>query len=189
MQNPRDELIGIVEARLRELVPGLAVPRAAAADIVQGWRVERKFVEYPLAVQDVYLAVTLPAREWTDAEKAELDKHAEKAAWAADPQGPPPAGIGWLALLGQRRWWMSKDGTAWRVKDMHATHLANTLALLERSAARLQLRAGRSLANAPDEVQDEFDQESPEDWLNSQPLVVRMRKELKRRERQRADEL
>lgn len=189
MQSPRDELLASIEATLKELVPGLATPRSVASVVIEGWKVERKSVELKTEAQpgdpDVYLVASLPARAFTDEEKAKIDEVQRLSAWAVRPEGPPPANVGWLDLLGQRVWWMSKDGTAHRISEMHTSHLANTLALLERSANKLNLQAGKSLIDAPDEVQDEFEHQSPEEWLRRQPLIKRMRKELKLRERLR----
>jgi hypothetical protein len=190
MQDPRDELIDSIEATLKELAPGLGTPRAVAGVIVDGWSVERKAVPLRTEAQegdpDVYLSVALPGRPYTDAERSEMNARHAVHVWTAYPDEQPPLGVTPLDLLGQRKWWVSKDGTAHEIRAMHTTHLTNTLALLERSAQKLHLSyASRYLMNAPDEVFDAYDRETPDQWLRAQPLIKRMRKELKLRERLR----
>lgn len=188
MQDPRNELIDSIEATLKRHAPTLSSPRVVAEEIVDGWSVERKAVPLRTEAQegdpDVYLSVTLPGRPYTDAERTEANAHLTVHVWTAYPDEQPPPGVTSLDLLGQRKWWVSKDGTAHEIRAMHTTHLTNTLAVLERSAQRLYLSyASRYLMNAPDEVFDAYDRETPEQWLRDQPLIKRMRKELKLRKR------
>lgn len=192
MQDPRDELIDSIEATLNELAPGLGTPRAVAAVIVDDWSVERKTVPLRTEAQegdpDVYLSVTLPGRPYTDFERSEMNARMAVRVWTAhsDESSPPPGvtPLDLLGLLGQRKWWVSKGGIVHEIRAMHTTHLTNTLALLERSAQKLYLSySSRYLLNAPDEVFDAHDRETPEQWLRDQPLIKRMRKELKLRKR------
>lgn len=181
MKSPRDELLDQIEAVLKEHVPGFAAPRALAGEIAKGWSVERKAHELRTGgpeEPDVYLRMETRARRFTDGELARLAERRWIDAWSSlsSPDNPPPPGVGWLELLGQVFWWKPKNGYPVRVEEMTETHLRNTLNLLDRNKMRLRVQQEtRWLAGAPDEVQDEIDQTSDDEWFASQPLVQRLR--------------
>lgn len=89
--------------------------------------------------------------------------------------------------LFQDREWRSGDGRVNRLKDLDPRHRRNLIAWLERRAARLKMAYEFSLATGPqpsgEMACDAFESEQAvlwetgdQEWLNSTPLMIRLRK-------------
>src|SRR6202000_1717188 len=94
-----------------------------------------------------------------------------------------------MELLQQKKYWVPADGTMIKLKDMHHAHRANLLAWVEPRARYLQTadaikRLAFEDANSldgrswsPDLVLErELMAQGSVEWLNSWPLIKRLRK-------------
>jgi hypothetical protein len=136
-------------------------------------------IEYEFVIQ----------RAETPEEKAEREERSERRLavllWKPE-QGPPPRGVGWLRLLQQETWWVPKDKDPIAITDMDPSWRQNTIAMLKRHAAGLKFREElatlRSCPDDPsdgvmaafDQMQDELDSMTPNQWIESRPLIKAM---------------
>lgn len=102
-----------------------------------------------------------------------------------------------LEVLDQKKVWFTADRTPVRIKDMSRTHLDNTIRWLERRAEHLawhQLNRVYAIFPSEDSMSDgvysvfhqaEAEADAaladPRRWLDSKPLMRRLRKEQRRR--------
>lgn len=131
-------------------------------------------------------------RDETAEEAAEITQRIERrqTAWqwsAGDQSEPPPEGVGLLGLLDQRVWWRPKDAEPLRLEEMEPSHRAHLLAFLRRNAARYKSAEWSFLSSTGghhgdmagdmlDSIMDELLETKPQNWIEQQPLVKRLRK-------------
>jgi hypothetical protein len=170
--------------------------RGADGVVQDGTRLRGELVEPTtnlrrLSVTAVFL------RDETAEEAAEITQRIERrqTAWqwsAGDQSDPPPEGVGLLELLDQRVWWRPKDAEPLRLEEMEPSHRAHLLAFLRRNAGRYKRGAewsflgsigghhGDMAGDMLDSIMDELLETKPQNWIEQQPLVKRLRKLVKR---------
>lgn len=190
----------IVDRIAGALPPGSAVSPMVLADAVMaGWTVQRKrnlFRDAHGQVRDedqlyrggdpgpveeheplVHYVVRTAPRARTPQER-EADER-RRAVWqweGGDHEQAPPPGVGMLALLEQRYWWIRKGGERVRLEDMGPAHRRSLLGFLRDRALDLQHAESRRYLSAPDGIFEEFLSRDPVKWLHTQPLVKRLSK-------------
>lgn len=108
--------------------------------------------------------------------------------------GPPPAGVGTVRLLDQDVWWKPREEPALTLKAMKPSHRAHLLAFLRRNAVRYKrfyegafiggpMPSGNAASDAVDSAMDELFYQKPEEWIEKQPLVKRLRRMVAKDER------
>jgi len=101
------------------------------------------------------------------------------------------AGFVFLALLGQKKVWIDKQGVKHKVKDIDAGYAANIIRFLERRANSIKFATDLAIIEevsgpmgpggdaANDALDAEIDRlwaEDPKEWLHRQPLLVALNK-------------
>lgn len=110
-----------------------------------------------------------------------LFKRMQALVWEPE-DGPPPASVSALQLLGQDVWWITKNKRKLRVEDMGISHARNLLAFLLRHAEQYRLKHETGLLRGPqpsgemasyafdDACYSLFNQPA-EDWMMEFPLL------------------
>lgn len=87
--------------------------------------------------------------------------------------GPKRASVLWLIAEQDEVWWPKGRGPV-RLEDMTPQHRANTLRLLRRNCLMTHFAWTNQFLGAPEDVIDEVFRETPEKWIERQPLVRRL---------------
>lgn len=184
-----------LQASLSEQGAPLSDAQMAALDIALDGKVTRQRVApHILQSDETPWRITLTAkvsRDETPEEAAEQMRQAERRAdivlWRPK-DGPPPEGAGFFQLAGQGTWWMPKNAPPIKISDMEISHRRNTIAFLERNAAKLKFAYEMNLihsfpddpsdgvADALDGIQSELERTTAIDWINGTTLMKSLRK-------------
>lgn len=151
------------------------------------WKVEKKRVRDGA---QRYYEITTAHREPNPAEVESDAAHEARDEWLyrrGDSDAPPPSSVTTRDLLNQQVWWIAGDGRAIRLTEMTPDHRVNLLFHLRRWAPSLQIREWNSgiFLNAPDEVADMAAEQDPIEWLHHHPFVKRLRKLIRKDNRER----
>lgn len=85
------------------------------------------------------------------------------------------------SLLGQTKWWRTRDGRVLRRKKMTLPHKLALLAYMERHLHELEVADALLLLSCPDAPGDVIDSAAcrdPERWLRSLPLYKALRNDI-----------
>lgn len=130
------------------------------------------------------------SRDKTAEELAEQRERAEAVLWRPS-DGPPPRRVSMMRLLEQNVWWRPKGAEPIKLKAMEPSHRYHLLNWLRRNAVRFKNAAdwgmvgsmtgpmgpgGDMAMDAVERIADEMFETSPADWIEQQPLVIRLRK-------------
>lgn len=136
----------------------------------------------PLAVFKIHIVRDQTAEEIATAE-AILNQVTALADWKYGKKpyktAPPPE-VSILDLLEQKRWWVTREKKALRIKDMDWDHRHNVLRILRGKGLQLHLAYCSSSIwhDAPEEVLNGLAAMDPHAWLEERPLVKKLVKSL-----------
>lgn len=199
MKSPREEMKAFLTDRLPALDQPEDMENAIDAILAAGGVSLSVELVHPHVLQPdgtlniVRMTISFDRDETTEeiAEREAVSVRRLEAFRWEPGDGPPPKGVTRAQLFEQTVWWTSQDGPI-RLSDMASSHLENTYKWLQRRAEALKMRADLALigsfpnnpsdgvADALDQIQDDMNRTSASDWLESQPLVKRMRKLIKK---------